>query len=122
MNVTFLNAAGVVQFMRNDMESGHWRQEEYSVNATFPFDPDKIIRNGMRLSFLDPATGIYQFFEVRNVTNIEPDAYQQIIAEHIVVAELSDDHINNAEITDKTPAEALTRTSGRVMPCWSWKS
>ena len=94
--------------MRNDMESGHWRQEEYSVNATFPFDPDKIIRNGMRLSFLDPATGIYQFFEVRNVTNIEPEAYQQIIAEHIVVAELSDDHINNAEITDKTPAEALT--------------
>ena len=94
--------------MRNDMESGHWRQEEYSVNATFPFDPDKIIRNGMRLSFLDPATGIYQFFEVRNVTNIEPEAYQQIIAEHIVVAELSDDHINNAEITDKTPAQALT--------------
>lgn len=108
MNVTFLNAAGVVQFMRNDMESGHWRQEEYSVNATFPFDPDKIIRDGMRLSFLDPATGIYQFFEVRNVTNIEPEAYQQIIAEHIVVAELSDDHINNAEITDKTPAQALT--------------
>lgn len=108
MNLTFLNAAGVVQFMRNDMESGHWRQEEYSVNATFPFDPDKIIRNGMRLSFLDPATGIYQFFEVRNVTNIEPEAYQQIIAEHIVVAELSDDHINTAEITDKTPAEALT--------------
>ena len=108
MNCTFLNAAGVVQFVRGDMESGRWTQEEYSVNATFPFNRDKLITRGMRISFRDPATDIMEFFEVRNVTNIEPDAYQQIIAEHIVVSELSDDHINNAEITDKTPAQALT--------------
>ena len=108
MNVTFLNAAGVVQFVRGDMESGRWREEEYSVNATFPYDPEKRIVFGMRMSFLDPATGVFQFFEVKNVTKIDPDAYQQIIAEHIVVSELSDDHINNTEITDKTPAQALT--------------
>ena len=108
MNCTFLNAAGVVLFVRNDMESGRWVQEEYSVNATFPFNRDKLITRGMRISFRDPATNEMQFFEIRNVTNIEPDAYQQIIAEHIVVAELSDDHINTAEITDKTPAQALT--------------
>ena len=47
-------------------------------------------------------------FEIRNVTNIEPEHYQQIIAEHIAVSELSDDHINSKEITDKTPAQALT--------------
>lgn len=108
MNITFLNAAGVVQFVRGDMESGRWREEEYSVNATFPYDPEKRIVFGMRMSFLDPATGVFQFFEVKNVTKIDPDAYQQIIAEHIVVSELSDDHINNTEITDKTPAQALT--------------
>ena len=90
------------------MESGRWVQEEYSINATFPFVREKRLFRGMRLSFRDPATGTMEFFEIRNVTNIEPDAYQQIIAEHIVVAELSDDHINSAEITDNTPAQALT--------------
>lgn len=108
MNCTFLDAAGVVLFVRNDIESGRWLQEEYSVNATFPFVREKLLVRGMRLSFRDPATGTMEFFEIRNVTNIEPDAYQQIIAEHIVVAELSDDHINSAEITDNTPAQALT--------------
>ena len=107
MEVKFSNAAGVVLFVRNDMESGRWTQEEYTVNATFPFDKSKLIERGMRLSFTDPATNVLQFFEIRNVTNIEPAAYQQIIAEHIVVSELSDEHINSAEITDKTPAQAL---------------
>ena len=108
MNITFLDAAGVVQFVRDDYESGNWRQQEYTVNMTFPFDKDKIIERGMRLSFPNPANGVYQFFEIRNVQNIEPDAYQQIIAEHIAVSELSDEHIDSVEISEKTALEALT--------------
>ena len=94
-------------FTRNDMEQGEWVQEEYSVNATFPFVPGKVITRGQRLSFRDPATGALEMFEIRNVTTIEPEHYQQIIAEHIAVSELSDDHINNMEITYQTPAQAL---------------
>ena len=75
---------------------------------TLPFDKDKIIERGMRLSFPNPANGVYQFFEIRNVQNIEPDAYQQIIAEHIAVSELSDEHIDSVEISEKTALEALT--------------
>lgn len=108
MQTTFLNAAGTVLFTRDDMEQGNWTQEEYTVNATFPFVAGKVIERGQRLSFRDPATGSIEMFEVRNVTNIEPEHYQQIIAENIAVSELSDDHINNQEITDKTPAQALT--------------
>lgn len=108
MQTTFLNAAGVVLFTRDDMEQGEWTQEEYSVNATFPFVAGKVIERGQRLSFQDPATGTVEIFEVRNVTNIEPEHYQQIIAEHIAISELSDEHINTQEITDKTPAQALT--------------
>lgn len=108
MQVTFLNAAGTVLFARDDMEQGNWTQEEYSVNATFPFVAGKQIERGQRLAFRDPATNSLEFFEVRNVTNIEPEHYQQIIAEHIVVAELSDEHIDSKEITDKTAAQALT--------------
>lgn len=108
MQTTFLNAAGVVLFARDDMEQGNWTQEEYTVNATFPFVAGKVIERGQRMAFRDPATNTLEFFEVRNVTNIEPEHYQQIIAEHIVVAELSDEHIDTTEITDKTAAQALT--------------
>lgn len=107
MQTTFLNAAGVVLFTRDDMEQGNWTQEEYTVNATFPFVADKVIERGQRISFRDPATGSLEMFEVRNVTNIEPEHYQQIISEHIAVSELSDEHINTQEITDQTPAQAL---------------
>ena len=107
MQTTFLNAAGAVLFTRDDMEQGNWTQEEYTVNATFPYIAGKVIQRGQRISFRDPATDAMEFFEIRNVTNNEPEHYQQIIAEHIVVSELSDEHINSKEITDKTPAQAL---------------
>lgn len=108
MQVTFLNAAGTVQFVRDDMEQGNWTQEEYSVNATFPYDAGKVITRGMRLAFRDPATDELQVFEIRNVTNIEPEHYQQLVAEHIAVSELSDDHIDTTEFDNKTAAQALT--------------
>lgn len=94
-------------FARDDMEQGNWTQEEYTVNATFPYVAGKVIERGQRIAFRDPATGTLEMFEVRNVTNIEPEHYQQIIAEHIVVAELSDEHIDTQEITDLSPEDAL---------------
>lgn len=105
--MTFLNSAGVVLFVRNDMEQGNWTQEEYTVNATFPYVSDKVIERGMRLSFRNYATGAMELFEIRNVTNIEPEHYQQVIAEHVAVSELNDEHINTTEITDETAANAL---------------
>ena len=108
MICTFLNASGVVLFVRDDMEQGEWTQEEYTVNATFPLVMSKKIERGQIISFRDPATDGLEFFEIRNVTTISPDAYQQIIAEHIAVSELSDEHCNTSEITDKTPSQALT--------------
>ena len=107
METIFLNAAGTVLFVRDDMEQGNWTQEQYTVNAVFPFDAEKVIQRGQRIAFRDPATNALEVFEIRNVTNNEPDHFQQIVAEHIAVSELSDEHINNTEITDKTPAQAL---------------
>ena len=108
MQFTFLNAAGTVLFVRDDFEQGGWTQEEYSIDLTFPFVSGKVILRGMRVCFRDPATNNLEVFEVRNVQNIEPDHYQQIKAEHIALSELSDEHINTTEITDKTAAQALT--------------
>ena len=108
IEIIFLNAAGTTLFTRSDAESAHWVQEEMSVNADFPYDPEKVIQRGQRIAFRDPATDVLQVFEIRQVTNQEPDHYQQITAEHIAVAELQDDHIDKAEITDQTASQALT--------------
>ena len=108
IEIVFLNAAGTTLFTRSDAESAHWVQEEMSVNADFPYDPEKVIQRGQRIAFRDPATDALQVFEIRQVTNQEPDHYQQITAEHIAIAELQDEHIDKAEITDKTASQALT--------------
>ena len=108
MECIFLNAAGTTLFVRDDMESGHWVQEQMNVTADFPYDPKKVIQYGQRIAFRDPATDNLEVFEIINVTNNEPDHFQQITAEHIVIAELSDEHINTTEITNKTAKQALT--------------
>ena len=108
MEFIFLNAAGTTLFTRTDMESGHWIQQEMSVNADFPFVPGKVITQGMRIAFHDPATDVIQVFEIRNVKNTEPDHFQQITAEHIAISELQDEHIDTTEIDGKTAAQALT--------------
>ena len=108
MECIFLNAAGTTLFVRDDMESGHWVQEQLNVTAEFPFNANKVIQTGQRIAFRDPATDTLEVFEIINATNQEPDHFQQITTEHICVAELSDEHINKTEITDKTAAQALT--------------
>ena len=108
MECIFLNAAGTTLFVRDDMESGHWVQEQMNVTADFPFDAGKVIQIGQRIAFRDPETDNLEVFEIVNVVNQEPDHFQQITAEHICIAELSDEHINKQEITDKTAAQALT--------------
>ena len=94
-------------FVRDDMESGHWVQEQMNVTAEFPFDAGKVIQIGQRIAFRDPVTDNLEVFEIVNVVNQEPEHFQQITEEHICIAELSDEHINKTEITDKTAAQAL---------------
>lgn len=117
MEFTFLSAAGVTLFTRSDAETAHWVQEEMTVNATFPFVDGKFIERGQRLAFRDPATDTIEVFEVRSVSTIEPDHYQQISAEAICLSELQDEHIDTAEITGKTAAQALTTVLAGTM--WS---
>ena len=107
MDYIFFNNSGAVLFVRNDIEMGQWTQEEYTVNMTFPYVPGKVIAEGQRVAFRDPATDSLEYFEIRNVQNTNPDGFQQFTAEHIVIAELTYEHINTMEITDKTPSQAL---------------
>ena len=115
MECIFLNAAGTTLFVRDDMESGHWVQQEMNLTADFPFVDDKKIQRGQRIAFRDPETDIIEVFEIKVVTNQEPDHYQQITAEHICISELMDDHINSQQITNQTAAQALVRTPSRSL-------
>lgn len=107
MQFTFFDAADHVLFVRDDPESATWTVEERSMQALFPFHADKEIQRGMRIGFTD-ETGVFQPFEIRKVRNYEPDHYQEITAEHIVIAELTDEHYYGAELTNVTPQAALS--------------
>ncbi len=108
MEFIFLNAAGTTLFTRADAETAHWVQHEMIVRADFPYDTAKVIQRGQRIAFHDPATDNLEVFEIRQVRTQEPDHIQQITAEHIALAELQDEHIDKAEITDKTASQAMT--------------
>jgi phage minor structural protein len=107
MTFLFFDQADAPLFERNDAERALWTVEEYRIEAQFPYLAGKAISRGMRIAFQDD-TGIEQFFEIRKVVTYEPDHSQAIVAEHICVAELSDEHITRTEITNKTAAQALT--------------
>ena len=108
MECVFLNAAGVTLFVRDDMLSGHWVQQEMNVSAEFPYKAGKVIQIGQRMAFRDPATDTIEVFEVVNVQNHEAEKTCTVTADHICIAELSDEHINTTEITNKTASEALS--------------
>ncbi len=106
MEFLFFGANDARLFARSDAESAVWTVEEMSLRAVFPYDRGKIITRGMRIGFVDD-TGVLQPFEIRKVTTYEPDQYQDIVAEHIAIAELSDEHLAKAELTGKAVAAAL---------------
>ena len=101
MEFLFFDAAGARLFARSDAESAAWTVEEMSLQALFPYDPDKVIRRGQRIGFTDEA-GVLQPFEVRRVRTYEPDHYQEITAEHIAVSELSDEHLDQTELSTES--------------------
>ena len=107
MTFTFFDMADAVMFLRDDAESAVWTHEEYSLTAVFPFDLSKEITYGMRIGFTD-SLGIFQPFEIRTVRNREPDHAQEITAEHIVIAELTNEHFAGHDYTSATAQTVVT--------------
>lgn len=107
MTFTFLDMAGKTLFIRDDAERAVWTQEELSLELEFPRIEDKVISTGQRVFFIDPATGSHQIYEVKQAKTSEPDHYQSVVAEHICISELSDEHMNDSEITNKTASQTL---------------
>ena len=107
MNFLFFSAANQPLFSRDDAESAEHTHEEMSLNALFPYDQGKVIERGMRIGYTD-SLGVFQVFEIRKAKTYEPDHYQEITAEHIAVAELTDEFFAATEWTEITAQAALT--------------
>ena len=107
MDFLFFNAANQPLFTRNDAERAEWTVEQFSFFGLFPFDAGKVIERGQRVAFQD-ADGNWQAFEIRKAKSYEPDHYQEITAEHIAVAELTDEHVQPKEWTNQTAQAALS--------------
>lgn len=108
MNFVFLKQSGGVAFFRSDAFRANWQQDELMLSADFPFLSDKVIQRGQRIAFRDPDGGAWQLFEVRVAKILADGKYQGINAEHIVISELSDIHIDNGELTDVSAQAALS--------------
>lgn len=116
MEFLFFNAANEPLFSRSDAEKATWTVEEMSHYSLFPYVKGKEIRRGMRIGFVD-ETGVFQPFEIRKVKTYEPDHYQELTCEHIVIAELSDEHFAGAELTSVTAQAALSQVLSGTL--WS---
>lgn len=103
---SFFDESDAVLFIRNDAESAGWQVDEMNLNCLFPYDENKVITRGMRIGFVDDD-GALQAFEIRKVRDYEPDHYQEVTAEHIVISELTDVHMDESELTNTNPASAL---------------
>ena len=107
MQIVFFDYSDKILFVRDDIESGTWTQEEMSFNGLFPFNHDKRVTRGMRLGFTD-SLGKFQLFEVRKVKTYEPDHYQEVTGESIAISELSNEFYRGGDILNKTPQQAVT--------------
>lgn len=106
MQFIFFDAADNRLFVRDDAETATWSVKGMQLTAEFPFVKEKEITRGMRVGFSDDD-GIFQPFEVRKVKTYEPDHYQELTAEHIAIAELTDEFYQGSDATDETASAAL---------------
>lgn len=107
MQFTFIDAAGKVLFLRDDAERAELTHEEWTLTADFPYISGKAITTGQRIWFRSPSTNVQQIYEVRQAKSLEPDSAQQIIAEHIVISELTDEHIDSKDFEKKPIKDVL---------------
>lgn len=106
MRFKFFNQAGDILFERNDDETATVVHEEMSLQILYPYDENKVIQRGMLVGYTD-VSGSWQVFEIRKAKLYEPDHYQEITAEHICIAELTDEHFKGTEWTNITASAAL---------------
>lgn len=105
MEFLFFDHAGKVLFVRSDAEQATYTHHELGLALLFPYDSGKVIQRGQLVGF--QGVNGWNVFEIRNAKTYEPDAYQEITAESLAIAELTDEFADTADITNVTAPDAL---------------
>lgn len=104
MQFIFLKNTGETLFVRNDAMTAQWTQEEMTLNLDFPYIPEKEIQAGQWVAF--EWEGAWQIFEIKSAKDLEPNHFQQVAAESLAIAELTDEHIDESQV-DNTSASSV---------------
>jgi phage minor structural protein len=108
MNFLFFDRNDAYLFMRTDATDAHFVHSTLNLTAVFPVDSAKMIEEGIRIGYLDKDDN-FQLFEIRVLTNDLEDSTQSIdSAEHIAIAELTDEIVESEAPTTKDAQEAAT--------------
>lgn len=105
VETVFLDVSEQVCFVRLDATSFIVDESAYRLDATFPFDKDRMITNGMLIGFQDVDSDLV-FYEVIN-NKINPfDNTVAVYAEHAAMTEL-----RHEVVTDERPSDAQASTA-----------
>lgn len=108
MLFTIFNQSDKTLYYRSDAESAIYTHEQYTLEVVFPYDKAKVLERGMRIGYKD-ADGVFQAFEIRRAEIDLVDYTQEVMAEHIALAELSSD-MNEDLVATTTATAAVTST------------
>ncbi len=108
MDFYIFSKAEVLLDVRTDALVAIHTEEEYKLDCEFPITSDyTMIEHGMIIGFYDIEEA-FQAFEVREVENSDPDKIQAISCEHIALAELLDEPIEDSALSGVTASQAGT--------------
>ncbi len=108
MNFLFFDRNDELQFIRDDASDAIFTHGTLNLAAAFPINKDKLIEDGMRIGFLDRDSN-FQLFEIRVLINDVPGNMQTIeSAEHVAIAELTDEIVEDEAPASETAKEAAT--------------
>ena len=106
MNFLFFDRNDTYLFMRADALDGHFKHADLNLEAEFLINSEKMIEEGMRIGYLDKDDN-FQLFEIRTIKNDLEDNIQSIeSAEHIAIAELTDEIVESEAPATKDAQEA----------------
>lgn len=87
----------VLQFVRTDALEMTITEHEYRLDGAFAFNAEKELKRGMRIGWLEAEE--MQLFEIRQVYTDAVAFTQKITAEHVAMAELLDEALENVIIS-----------------------
>jgi phage minor structural protein len=104
MDIYVFDKAETLLYIRDDAKECLHAEETYLLECAFPLT-ENIIERGMFVGFYD-IQDVFQMFEVRGVVNSDPEMMQELSCEHVAMADLLDDVVEETTLSAVSAATA----------------